>query len=317
MVTAPRDPPRVSALDRGRWIASGRPRPTSRRPYHGRWDGPLLLAPLIGFLCLTLGFPFLTDLVYSVSDIRFTALWSPHWTGLANYIDVATDPGFWGAIGFSFRFALIATAAEVALGFLLVLALSPLIERHRWLMAFLVLPMMVSPALLGIMYRLMLNEFVGIIPQYLDMLGIDANLLGPDWVFTTLVGIEILQWTPFALLALLTAYQAIPGELIEAARIDGGGGLAVLRFVTLPLLAPAFAITGFLRFIDGFRVFDHIYVLTGGGPGTITTSISLYIYKTFFQQQRIGPAVAASMFLLLGSVVLLRLAMTRALRGSR
>ncbi len=290
---------------------------TRARPCQGRWDGPLLLAPLVLFLLLTLGFPFATDLVYSVSNIQFTALWSPHWTGLANYAAVATDPVFWQALGFSLRFALIATAAEVALGFLLVLALSPLIERHRWLMALLVLPMMVSPALLGIMYRLMLNEFVGVVPQYLEMLGIEANLLGPAWVFSTLVAIEVLQWTPFALLALLTAYQAIPGELVEAARIDGGGRAAVLRFVVLPLLAPAFAITGFLRFIDSFRVFDHIYVLTGGGPGTMTTSASLYIYKTFFQQQRIGPAVAASMYLLLGSIVVLRLAMTWSVRGAR
>jgi len=286
-------------------------------PYRGRWEALWLLGPLAGFLVLTLGFPFATDLVYSVSDIRFTALWSPRWIALDNYAAIALDPDFWRALGFSLRFALIATAAEVVLGFLLVLALSPLIERRSWLMAFLVLPMMVSPALLGIMYRLMLNEFVGIVPQYLDMLGIEANLLGPNWVFITLVVIEILQWTPFALLALLAAYQAIPADLVEAAWIDGGGGLTVLRYVTLPLMAPAFAITAFIRFIDSFRVFDHIYVLTGGGPGTLTTSISLYIYKTFFQQQRIGPAVAASMFLLAGSIVVLRLAMTRALRGAR
>jgi multiple sugar transport system permease protein len=176
---------------------------------------------------------------------------------------------------------------------------------------------MISPALIGIMYRLMLNDFVGVVPQYLGMLGIDVELLGPDWVFTTLVVIEILQWIPFALLALLTAYQSIPSELLEAARIDGGGVFAVFRFVTWPIMIPAIAITTFIRFIDSFRVFDHIYVLTGGGPGTLTTSVSLYIYKEFFEQQRIGMAVAASMFLLLGSVLVLRLAMVWVLRGAR
>ncbi len=287
-----------------------------RATYEGRWDRYWLLGPLVAFLVLSLGFPLITDLVYSVSDISFTALWSPHWAGLANYSAVATDPVFWQAAGFSLRFAVIATIAEVCIGFILVLVLSPLLEKHGWLMAFLVLPMMISPALIGIMYRLMLNDFVGVVPQYLGMLGIDVELLGPDWVFTTLVTIEILQWIPFALLALLTAYQSIPGELLEAARIDGGGAFAVFRFVTWPIMIPALAITTFIRFIDSFRVFDHIYVLTGGGPGTMTTSVSLYIYKEFFEQQRIGMAVAASMFLLLGSVLVLRLAMVWVLRGA-
>jgi len=149
------------------------------------------------------------------------------------------------------------------------------------------------------------------------MLGIDVELLGPDWVFTTLVIIEILQWIPLALLALLTAYQAISTVLLDAARIDGGSAVAVFRFVTWPIMIPALAITTFIRFIDSFRVFDHIYVLTGGGPGTMTTSMSLYIYEEFFEQQRIGMAVAASMFLLLGSVLVLRLVMIWVLRGAR
>jgi multiple sugar transport system permease protein len=302
------------SLVRTRAVKAGR---RVRASYEGRWDRYWLLGPLVAFLVLTLGFPLLTDLVYSVSDISFTALWSPHWAGLANYVAVASDAVFWQAAGFSLRFAVIATIAEVSVGFILVLVLSPLLERHGWLMAFLVLPMMISPALIGIMYRLMLNDFVGVVPQYLGILGIDVELLGPDWVFTTLVGIEILQWIPFALLALLTAYQSIPSELLEAARIDGGGVFAVFRFVTWPIMIPAIAITTFIRFIDSFRVFDHIYVLTGGGPGTLTTSVSLYIYKEFFEQQRIGMAVAASMFLLLGSVLVLRLAMVWVLRGAR
>ncbi|MCB8881111.1 sugar ABC transporter permease [Acidisoma cellulosilytica] len=289
----------------GRTIAFGQERRA------GYW----LLAPLIAFLVITLGFPLATDLVYSVSTVSFTALWSPHWRGLGNFVDVLQDPVFWQAAGFSLRFAVIATVAEVALGFALVLILNPLLERHGWLIAFLILPMMISPALIGIMYRLMLNDFVGIIPQYLDMIGIDANLLGPQCVFGTLVVIEVLQWTPFALLALLAAYQAIPAELVEAARIDGGGSLSVFRFVTWPLMLPALGITAFIRFIDSFRVFDQIYVLTGGGPGTMTTSMSLYIYRAFFEKQQIGLAVAASLLLLVAAVLLLRVSLTRLLRN--
>jgi multiple sugar transport system permease protein len=281
-----------------------------------RGEGVLLLAPLVLFLILLLGFPFLANLYCSLSKVTFATIRAPQWLGLQNYAAALTDPAFWQAMGFSLRFALIATGAEVLLGLLLALALEPLIARRKFLLAFLLLPMMISPALMGVMYRLNLNEFVGLIPQYLALLRLYPNLLGPEWVMTTVVTIEILQWTPFAFLIMLTALQAIPGELLEAARIDGGSWWQRHRYVLLPLLAPALVVTGFIRFIDSFRVFDHIYVLTGGGPGTLTTSVSIHIYKSFFQQELLGQAGAASMILLALSMALLWLAMRFVLRGA-
>jgi multiple sugar transport system permease protein len=282
-----------------------------------RGEGLLLLAPLVLFLVLLLGFPFVADLAYSLAKVSFQTIRAPEWLGLANYAAASGDPAFWRAMGFSLRFAVIATMVELGLGLLLALALEPLIAQRRFLLAFLLLPMMISPALMGVMWRLLLNEFVGPVTQYLAMLDLYPNLLGPDWVVTTLVVIEVLQWTPFALLILLTALQAIPAELLEQARIDGAGAAQRLRHVVLPLLAPAIAITAFIRFIDGFRVFDHIYVLTGGGPGTLTTSISIHIYKNFFQQERLGEAVAAAMLLLLFTLAVLLLAMRWMLKGAR
>src|SRR5262249_43476715 len=153
-------------------------------------------------------------------------------------------------------------------------ALEPILSRHKALMALVLLPLMISPALMGVMYRLILNEFVGVVPQYLALLDLYPNLLGPDWVFATVVTIDVLQWLPFTLLLLLTGLQSIPPELGEAARTDGASAWQTLRHVTLPLLMPVVAVAALIRFIDSFRVFDHIYVLTGGGPGDRTTSIS-------------------------------------------
>jgi multiple sugar transport system permease protein len=282
-----------------------------------RREGWLLLAPLLLFLLLWLGFPFLTDVVYSLSDVSFQTLRNPSFIGLGNFVAAATDAAFWRAMGFSLRFALLSTACQLLLGLTLALALNPILARHRALMALILLPLMIAPALMGIMYRLMLNEFVGVVPLYLEMLGLTPNLLGPGWVLTTVVIIDVLQWTPFTLLLLLTARQTIPGELYDAARTDGASAWQTLRRVTLPLLTPALAIAGFIRFIDSFRVFDHIYVLTGGGPGDQTTSISIYIYKSFFQKQELGTAVAASMLLLVMSLALLLGVMRFMLRGAR
>ncbi len=277
----------------------------------------LLLAPLLLLVLALLGYPLLTNLLYSVSSVTFENIRAPVLSGLGNYAAVLNDAGFWRALGFSLRFAVACTVLEVAVGFALALLFEPLLARRKPLLALLLLPMMVSPALMGIMYRLLLDDFVGLVPQYLALAGFSANLLTPPLLVPTLVAIEVLQWTPFAFLIFYTGLQGVPGELVEAARIDGAAAPQVFRFVLLPLLVPALAIAAFVRFIDSFRVFDHIYVLTGGGPGDLTTSISIYIYKTFFQQTQVGQAVAASVLLLLLSLAPRVLSMRYVVRGAR
>ena len=276
----------------------------------------LLIAPLLLLLLALLGYPLLTNIIYGFSSVTFENLRNPVWYGLGNYTAVIGDEAFWEALGFSLRFAVICTVCQVLIGFALALLFEPLLAKRKPLLALLLLPMMISPALMGIMYRLILDDFVGIVPQYLALAGFSANLLTPPFLVSTLITIEVLQWTPFAFLIFYTGLQGVPGELIEAAKIDGAASPQVLRFVLMPLLIPALAIAGFVRFIDSFRVFDHIYVLTGGGPGNLTTSISIYIYKTFFQQAQLGQAVAASMLLLILSLIPLWISMRYVVRGS-
>lgn len=284
---------------------------------HRRREAWFLLAPLAIFMVVWLGFPFLSNLYYSLSDVRFETLNSPTLTGFDNFADALSSGPFWESLWFSLRFAFISTGAQIVIALALAIAFRPLLERHRFLLAILILPLMISPALMGIMYKLMLNEFVGVIPQYLALFGLYPNLLGPDWVVTVVIVIEVLQWTPFALLLLLTALQAIPDELKDAAYVDGAKPKDELRHIVLPLMGPAIALTAFIRFIDSFRVFDHIYVLTGGGPGTLTTSSSIFIYRAFFQQGRLGFAIASSLILMAFSLLLLWATMRYVLKGSR
>lgn len=278
--------------------------------------GWYLLSGLVLFTILMLGFPLLVNIIYSVSDVSFANIRSPQWLGVDHYAKILTNAAFWQAMGFSLKFGVVATVIEVGVAYIMVLALEPILRKHpRW-MALILLPMMISPALIANMYRLLLNEFVGYVPQYLALLGWYPDLLGREWVFTTVVAIEVLQWTPFAFVILLAAYQAIPGELYEAALIDGAGPLANFRYLTFPLMVPSLAICFFIRFVDSFRVFDHIFVLTGGGPGTDTTSISIFIYRTFFRQVNLGEAIASSLILLALSLILLWGGMKLILRGS-
>ncbi len=288
----------------------------SRKPRFDR-AALALVAPLLVFLAIMLGYPLVSNLVSSLTSFTLRTLRTPEFVGIRNYTETLSDPQFYEALWFTLRFALSCTLLEVVLGLCMALYFQPLLERRKWLLALLLLPMMISPALLGVMYRLILNDFVGVVPRYLELLGVPpTDLFGPSTAMVTLVAIEILQWTSFAFLILYTALQTVPPELLEAARVDGATSTQTVRFVVLPLLTPAIAISAFVRFIDSFRVFDHIYVLTAGGPGTATTSISIYIYKHFFQSDALGPAISASILLLLISLVPLLISMRFAVRGS-
>ncbi len=266
----------------------------------------VLATPMVLFLLVFLGFPTVVDLVYSVSAVSFTTLNAPELIGFANYAAVLADPSFWRAAWFSLRFAVITAGVECALGLALAVFLAPLLDRQKRLLALLLLPIMVAPALVGLMYRLVLHEFAGPIPHYLwQWFGSSPAFLSGANAFWTLVVVETLQWTPFALLLFTVAYRAIPIEVREAAALDGANAWRLLWSVELPLMLPTVVIVLVIRFIDGLRVFDNVYTLTGSGPGGSTASLSIWIYETFFKRGAIGEAVAASVILFIASFALL------------
>lgn len=275
----------------------------------------VFLVGLCAFLALMLGFPALANLWFSLNDVSFQNLLGEGFVGVTNYSEALRDPGLWDALGYSLWFAVVCTVAQVGFALVLVFVLHPLLLRRPWLTALLMLPMMVSPALMGVMYRLILNEFTGLVPGFLNMIGITMNFLSRSNIQFTVVAIEVLQWMPFAFLILLTARQSLPYDIEEAAAMDGAVGWRFDLLVVLPLILPAILIVSFIRFIDSFRVFDHIFVLTGGGPGNSTTSISIYIHKLFFRQGEVGEAVALSIMMLIASLVLLYFGLRLAVRG--
>lgn len=277
-----------------------------------RRENAILAAPLVLFLLALLGFPVVLSVIYGFSETGFTTLASPRFNGLDNFRTVLADPAFWKAVWFSLRFAVITALLQCLFGLALAVYLAPLIRDHGWMVAVLILPMIVAPAMMGLMYRLVLHEFAGPVPHYFyAWFGWSPAFLSPQNVFATVVVAETLQWTPFAFLLFLTAYQSIPNDLREATAVDGAGPWQRFRRVELPLMAPTIMVALFIRFIDGFRVFDNIYTLVGAGPGGATTSMSIYIYEAFLRQGDIGRAMAASILLFAASFLLLSLAQAR------
>jgi multiple sugar transport system permease protein len=260
-----------------------------------RWA---LSAPLLLFLALFAVLPVfyglwisLTDQTILSSDIGFI--------GLANYATVLSDKAFWSALWFTGWYTVVTTALVLITGFVLAVVANRRFPGKRVLFTLLLLPIMIAPALMGLMFRLALNGDTGLIPGLLRHFGLDISLFDPHAVRALLVVLEVLQWTPFTFLIIYSGLQALPAELFEAAAIDGATKLQAIRHITLPLMGPTLFAAGFLRAVDALRTFDVIYVLTGGGPGTITTSLSIYVYKMAFISGSFGVAQAAAVLILL------------------
>src|SRR5712692_5209016 len=163
--------------------------------------------------------------------------------------------------------------------------------------------MMLPPVVVGVVWRLMLNPDFGAINGTLKGAGVNTEALtwtaSPMLAFASVIAVDIWQWSPFMFLVLLAGLQAIPQEPYEAAVIDGSSTWQTFRHVTLPLLRPAILIALLLRTMDLLRVFDQIFILTQGGPGFSTETVSLYIYRTAFRFFDFGYAAAMSFVLLI------------------
>jgi len=258
----------------------------------------MLIAPTVAVLVALSIYP----LIYSVKiSLQIGSGAAARWT-LANFARLASDKFFLEALAHTFIYAAVALTFEFLLGLgLAVLLDKPLRGRSAFRSALLI-PMMLPPVVVGVVWRLMLNPDFGAINGSLKAAGVNTEALtwtaSPTLALASVIAVDIWQWTPFIFLVLLAGLQAIPQEPYEAAVIDGSSGWQTFRHVTLPLLKPAILIALLLRTMDLLRVFDQIFILTQGGPGFSTETVSLYIYRTAFRFSDFGYAAAMSFVLL-------------------
>ena len=268
------------------------------RQRQDRLSALVLASPLLIFLAVLVVWPIYLGIKTSLSrDLLSEFEVTP--AGLENYRAVLAAPDFWNALRFTILFAIVVTIFEGILGFILALIFDRKFPGKRTLFSMILVPIMVAPSLMAVMYRLILNENIGIIPGFLQKFGWDISIFDQKYVFFTLVALDAIQYTSFAFLLVYAALQNIPQDIYESAAIDGAKYRQVIFRITIPILKPALAIIAMLRLIDSFRTFDTIYILTGGGPGVSTQTIGIYIYKTAFITGDFGLASAASVTLVL------------------
>lgn len=276
----------------------------------GRSAKWVLGAPIILFTAIFVIFPVFQGIQTSFYDLTLQQPVAP-FAGLKNYQDLFSSPGFFDAAKFTLGFALAVTAAETVCGFSLALLVNRTFPAKKLFFTMLLVPIMIAPALLGVMFRLLLNGDIGLVPALLDKIGLQVSLFAPGSVVPLLVVLDVLQWTPFTFLIIYAGLQSFPTDLLEAAQIDGAGRVRTLVSVLIPIMKPVIFAAVFLRLIDAIRTFDVIYVLTAGGPGTRTTTLSIFIYKTAFESGGFGLAAAASTVIMIVLLPLVPLVVKR------
>jgi ABC-type sugar transport system permease subunit len=258
----------------------------------------LVLPALLTILLVAL-FPLFWTVWESVHlhDLRMPWLGRP-FIGLENYVDALRDPRFWGALGHTLFFAVTSVGLELLIGLWLALALNRAFRWRGLVRVAVLIPWAIPTVVSALLWRFMFEGQSGIVNTALVSIGALREpvvwFIQPSAAWVPVILADVWKTTPFVALLLLAGLQNIDASLYEAARIDGASAWRQFRYVTLPLLKPAILVALIFRTLDAFRVFDLIYAMTGGGPGTSTEPIALYTFNALLQNLQFGYGSALS-----------------------
>lgn len=268
-----------------------------------------LIAPALSTILLVALFPLAWTLWESVHlhDLRMPWLGRP-FIGAGNYLEAVRDPRFWAALGHTAFFTAISVTAELGLGLALALAMNRANRGRTVVRAAVLVPWAIPTVVSALLWRFIFDDQAGIVNSVLSSVGVIHRpivwFIHPDLAWVPVIVSDVWKTTPFVALLLLAGLQNIDSALYEAARIDGASAWQQFRHVTLPLLKPAILVALVFRTLDSVRVFDLVYVLTGGGPGTSTEPIALFTFNSLLQNLRFGYGSALSVITFALSFVL-------------
>ena len=260
----------------------------------------LFMAPAVIIMGIALLYPLGYMIYGSFRD------WNPsqsigesEFVGLKNYVTLFFDPAFRESLSVTLTFAFSVVVAELVIGVGLALLLDRNIRGMSILRTLFILPMMIAPVVVGLMWRYMYHPTVGTFNRTLKSLGLDSvDWLGQHALLSVIIA-DIWQWTPFIFILALAALQSLPRSALEAARIDGATQWQQIWHIKLPLMMPVLIVTALLRLIDAFKVLEVILVMTEGGPGLSTEIVALRISRTATEFRELGTAAAMSNYLLI------------------
>jgi len=259
------------------------------------------LLPLIAILVVFAVYPFFYNIYLSMHEFvpRRRGL---EFVGGENWVQLFEDPRMWSALRVTLLFTAAALAIELVLGMAIALLIDSDEPGFGFLRGLLTLTLVIPPAITGMMFLLMQDAQFGLITWGLREIGVlgqgTSILANPDLAFWGVLVADVWQWTPFMVLIFVAGLRALPREPYESAMIDGASAWQTFHRLTLPMMGKVIAIAVLIRGIDLFRMFDYVYVMTSGGPGTATYTLSLYAWQQTFSFLKWGYGATLSLFAL-------------------
>jgi multiple sugar transport system permease protein len=286
---------------------------TSTRDLGWRW---LSVGPTVAILLALTLVPIVLILVMSVHDIHWEegkAVWKQ--VGFANYGELRTNPFYTAALKNTYVFVVAAVVIEMLLGFGLALLVSRLTRGRTIYLAIFLLPILIPAIVIGAIWKLMYNYDFGLFNELISLIGLSRQ----DWLgdsnlaLASVVLVDVWHWTSFCFLLLLAGLESLPQDVSEAAKLDGASFLQEFRHITLPLMWPVILVALVTRTLLAFKVFDEVFLLTQGGPGTATEVLSFTVFRVFFDEDRegFGSAMSISIIIMVIALLLIGALITR------
>jgi multiple sugar transport system permease protein len=277
-------------------------RPGATATRHERLAYRLLL-PVFGTVLVIATIPFVLAVIESVTR-------AGEFVGLANYVRALSNPGLAESVRQTAIYGLIVVPSEILLGLGLALLVhrsirSAAVKAAIYVLA--IIPIVIPGVAAGVIFRLIYAPEYGLLNHILQQFGIVQSqilwLSVPPLAMLSVASVDVWQWTAFVYLVLFAGLQTVPHEAVEAAQVDGARSWAQFRHIELPFIRPLVLLVLFFRIADVLRVFDHVFILTGGGPGSTTEFLSLYLYRIAFKFSDLPQASALAVLVMVGMTV--------------
>ena len=281
----------------------------------GRWVPLALVSPPVLVLLAIVVYPTVWMFYHSLHDTNLIRLFQENWqfVGAQNFTTVLSSERFWDSAGHMLQYLLFGACLQVMLGTVLALSLYELVRSNLWrtvLLVVLVIPMMLPPSIVGVLWKFLLTPSNGAVNQALLNLGlIDSHI---EWFNSglslwSIIIADVWNWTALPLLIIFSGRVSLPPAIFEAARVDGASGFQVMRRLTLPLLKEIIAIAFIIRFMDAFKFVDLVFVMTSGGPAQSSELPTYIAYQRGVREFEIGEAAAYALVIFACSAVIITL----------
>lgn len=261
----------------------------------------VFLWPALAVVLLTVMFPLIYSLTISFMNFRLIPPRPPRFIGVDNYADLLTQARFWQVVGTTMTIAFVGVAVQYVIGFALALALHARLPGSAFFRVVFLMPMLLAPVAVALIARMVFNPTMGPLNETMSFFGFPnlPYLTDATWALGTIIAVEVWMWTPFVILLLLAGLATLPEDIYEAAELEGASRWRQFWDITFPMLLPISVAVVFIRLIESFKVMDTVFVMTGGGPGIATETLTLFAYQEGFKKFNMGYTSALSFLMLI------------------